>query len=888
MYDLRENEHQELFYLHIDPNRPLPIHIPSPLGRLGYHVFVRLPRQAAARLNDVAARVDVGGLREEHSDMAAGEGVAGAALLPSKAPDLVWRHLFCMQVSRGDGTLVLRGWPADLKQPVDMVICTWPRFVESGMADDWIACQADPRWAPSGVPLGGIGCGRVDLCRDGRFRNFSLNNNQDAHLEHPDGLPGAYLGVSEHGAVVDLATRPVVQGHGACRQLDYTARFPSATLRAAGALPEVDVTVTASGPLCPHDLRRSAIPGFVVQWTLHNRGSQTRTIGCRMGWPNTIGVGGCIASAESGIGYGDGFYHHWDDPTGRREEAIEEAGWAGVRFTGTPADPAAAGEHYLGVRKGTGVRALTQAGGGQGEVCAEVNLPAGASATVIMALAAAMPHWVDSLGVDRGHYWLNFFADGAAVMRTLLAEGGEIVREGAALANLLSGGSLPAWLQTRLSNCNYPLVTNSVLYRDGRFSINEGPTEMAGCYGTIDQRLAAHPATQLLFPRLNATELQSFAAIQAENGGIAHDLGLGHLERKPNEHTWPDLTCSFIIQTARHAWSTGDRDFEAVMWPRAKRALRRHAEWAEAGKGVAQVGEGLGTSYDGYHYIGTTGYMATLWLAALAVMETWARRRGDTTLDADIARWRAAAVARLDADLWNGSHYIAYAKSGGVKRETCHAGQLAGQLYARLLAGTDVLPPARLRACADALLRLNGSEHSVMPPDEAAADGSAATEFCWLPYVEAFMLGPLATLGEARLWPLWERMIAVVDGQNAHPCDTRLMYRPDGERSWGAYYMTAPASWLVYDAWIDFFYDPLARCLRLDPPAPGRYPVVHPLFWGIAEITDAGGTLHIQRVFAAQPPTVASVEIRQGRTHVVRPLAAPCELRPGADVSWER
>jgi hypothetical protein len=315
---------------------------------------------------------------------------------------------------------------------------------------------------------------------------------------------------------------------------------------------------------------------------------------------------------------------------------------------------------------------------------------------------------------------------------------------------------------------------------------------------------------------------------------------------------WPDLTCSFIIQTARHAWTTGNTAFEDAMWPRARKALLKHAAWAEEGHGVAQVGHGLGTSYDGYHYVGTTGYMATLWLAALAIMEKWAGRRGDAALLARIPGWRAAAIARLDADLWNGDYYIAYGEQDGVRRESCHAGQLAGEVYARLLAGVDVLPEARMRACLDAIFRLNGNARFAVPPDEVWANGESAVEFGWLPYIEGFMLTAAAALGDARVLPLWERMMAVVDGDGAHPCDTRLMYQPDGQLSWGAYYMTAPASWLVYDALLDFSYTPEDGALCLRAPGPGRYPLVHPLFWAIADVAEDGTvTLSVRRTFQA-------------------------------------
>lgn len=864
MYNLRENEHQELFYPAIDPRQPLVIHIPSPLGRLGYYVYLRVPVDQVAGLATVGVHAEVGGLRPEDLTVAAGEGASEPVVLASSAPGLAWRCLCCIDVSRGDGTLSLLDWPAAITQ-ADMLLCTWPRFVASGQADAWLAAQADAQWAPTGVPLGGIGGGRVDLCRDGRFRNFSMNNNQDAPLEDPDGLPGAYLAVTVDGSTIDLASRPIVDGHQACRTLEYTPCFPQVTLSAPELAPGLTAEVTASGMLCPHDLRRSSLPAFLVRWEICNTGTEERTVQCRFGWPNLIGTGGGIGRAETSIGYGDGYYHHWDDPSGRRETLREVGGALAVQFTGDPAPMALAsrGAHLLGVLAEPGCSVDAQPGDGHGEVSAILTVPAGSCAQAWMALVTAMPYWVDSQGTDRGIYWQNHFADGQEMLATVFAERDAIFAETGALAAHLADSTLPDWLAMRLSNCTYPLVTNSVFYRDGRFSINEGPTEMAGCYGTIDQRLAAHPATQLLFPMLNATELELFARIQGDNGGIVHDLGHGHLERGPGDQPWPDIPCSFVIQTARHAWSTGDTAFAAAMWPRAKHALQRHGAWADAGDGVAQVGHRLGTSYDSYHYFGTTAYVGTLWLAALAVAERWAGLMGDTALLPEIARWRTAAIARLDADLWNGRYYDAYGSPQGAHRETCHAGQLAGQVYTRLLCGDDVLPAERLQPVAAALVAMNGSPRFQVPPDEVAADGGVGSDFGWLPYVEGFMLSALASVDPQALWPLWARVVAAMHDDGRRPCDTRLMYRPlTGEASWGSYYMTAPASWLVYDGLLDFWYSPEDGTLRLHVEKPGRYPLVHPLFWATAEVDAAGGVaLTITRVFTETPLSLRALEV---------------------------
>lgn len=899
MIEQREIEHQELFFLGSDPLLPIPIHIPSALGRLPYFVYVRVPRAVTGLLSAVTIHVSVGGLRPDELEFISAAGAPGAEMVES-SDNLVWVCLGVAEVSRGSGTLQFIGWPASA--PVDMLLCTWPRFVQDGSADAWIAAQEDPHWAPSGVPLGGIGGGRVDLCRDGRFRNFTMNNNQDSPLEYPDGLPGAFLAVAEGDCIVDIATRAVVPGHIACAKLDYQARFPQAIL-AATVLPELQVIVTASGTLCPHDLRRSSIPGVLVRFRVENTSNVARTVRCIWGWPNIVGIGGGVAGLESSIGYGDGSYCSWDDAAGREITTEVTGDVTCLHFTGTPAAThrASAGEMLLGIRGG---EVTTEIGDGHGELAVTLQVSAKGSAEATMALAVAMPQWIDTFGNDCGHAWQQHFADGQAILNTLLGEAEAILTEAGALKAHLDDSTLPEWMRTRLSNCNYPLVSNSVWYRDGRFSINEGPTEMAGCYGTIDQRLAAHPATQLLFPQLNARELNEFAALQSPLGGIQHDLGNGHLERGVGEMTWPDLTCSFILQTARHAWSTGDAEFNATMWPRAKRALQRHAIWAEEGDGVAQVGNKLGTSYDGYHYYGTTGYMATLWLMALALCEKWAEREGDSELLPEIARWRSAAVARLEADLWNGSFYRAYASPTGPVRDTCHAGQLAGQVFTRLFCGKDVLDPARLASCLTQIVALNGSSQFVMPPDEADTDGGEGSDFCWAPYVEGFMITAAATQDDDRFLPIWERMVRNMDNNSATPCDTRLMYLPkSGAASWGAYYMTAPASWLVYDAMLDFVFEAGTGVLRLNTTRPGRYPLIHPNCWLTADVSTEGKvTLKVSRVFG-KPPVLRVLEAfagtsvlsngkelpvtgEQGR-YSWHSLEKAIELTEGMQVQWQ-
>jgi uncharacterized protein (DUF608 family) len=967
-----ETEHQELFAAGADPHGPIKVHVPSALGKLGYYVCLRVPAGLADELRGVVTHLVVGGLYPDDVTLTYGQGVQGQGRYTSKAPGLAWVALCRAMVSRGDGVLTFRGVPAGLKI-ADALLCTWPRFIASGQADDWLTGQADPAWASGGVPLGGIGCGKIELGRDGRLRNFSGNNNQDMPFEEPDGLDGAYFAVGVGGQYRVLATRPVENGDwlriGTLSAdsvpvptfdpepvpfLQATLAFPQVTLRAKDAFPGLDVELLAAGPVVPHDLELSCLPGFLVRWRVTNRTTAAVTVDCRLAWPNLVGQGGGIGLAETRTGYADGAYRYWDAPAGHTARVVQGDGFEALEYGNAPSpvSPSADGHHYIAVagrpEKGTGsesadpdvasgpIRSQSpfpctfHADPRRGWAGRQITVGPGQTASAVMAVVWEMPHWIDTLMQDRGMYWQNSCRDGLEIFGKLLGSAERIFREGGALYDLIRRSDLPDWLGGRLVNCCYPLVTNSVLYRDGRFSINEGPTEMAGCYGTLDQRLGSHPATQLLFPQLNERELGEFAAYQSPNGGVNHDLGGGHLESGPRDQHWPDLHCSFVIQLARHAWSTGDEAFERANWPHARAALLRHLTWAEAGGGVAQVGKELGTSYDGYHYVGTTPYMATLWIAALQIAKRWAAKMGDAELAGRINPLVERAQARMEADLWNGRYYRAYGSAGlatggsaglagtgsaggaagaaGANNDNCHAGMLAGEYYARMLAGQDVLPAERLAACNDAWLTLLGAPRFVVPPDEVSPDGSTWTEYGWLPYVECFGVAALAVQGEPRVLPVWQRIVQAMQAGGKHPCDTRLMYQPlTGERSWGSYYMTAPASWLVYDAMLDFFFTPADGVLRLVPKFEGTFPVIHPLFWATARHDGPTITLTIEKVFplaagSAAPPAIRQIEttapavLLAGRParrvgdlglYTRYALPNPVALKPGATIAWE-
>jgi hypothetical protein len=113
-----ETEHQELFIPDAALRGPMPVHIPSALGALGYYVCLRVPAADADRLGGVSLRLQVAGLRPDDVSLTAGEGLGQTPDRYPSSDGMIWRLVARAKVSRGDGVLTLAGLPAGLDRAV--------------------------------------------------------------------------------------------------------------------------------------------------------------------------------------------------------------------------------------------------------------------------------------------------------------------------------------------------------------------------------------------------------------------------------------------------------------------------------------------------------------------------------------------------------------------------------------------------------------------------------------------------------------------------------------------------------------------------------------------------------------------------------------------------
>jgi non-lysosomal glucosylceramidase len=160
---------------------------------------------------------------------------------------------------------------------------------------------------PSGVPLGGIGVGTVDLAPDGRFSRMAINNwlsdesgIDRARRENPEWEREAFLSVWERDAEGHTIAQRLIrtadnaEGMTGYRHSIYRGLFPTAQIAfedgVGGDLHSV-VSVKAHSSLIPHNVKDSALPAFWIEVTLANSSSKPVEASVAFSWPDIISRG---------------------------------------------------------------------------------------------------------------------------------------------------------------------------------------------------------------------------------------------------------------------------------------------------------------------------------------------------------------------------------------------------------------------------------------------------------------------------------------------------------------------------------------------------------------------------------------------------------------------
>jgi uncharacterized protein (DUF608 family) len=571
----------------------------------------------------------------------------------------------------------------------------------------------------SGLCLGGLGCGGVELWADGIFRHHAYMSTapwngwrhqippqgESQPLAEPNtgvedlcfvlrvqrpgrapqlrflfvGQGGAWL-VGEHmSRTYKYATIPTV------RAIEHTAEFPFTRLKYLDPSLPVQVELLAWSPFIPHDHLASSTPGAVFDFTITSQTGEPLTVSLLQITSNLAGFdqtpdyapehslettpAGVIIRMKGGR-----------DPhspaTG--EMGVFAAVRAGQSISAVSHNPYLQNLYYSFYATGhlDGPRIPPRIAReeyhfaaqnapmfrDQSFVSVQTSLQPGESAHIRAGLTWYFPNHYDRFGVYVGKFYETRFADSGQVAAYLLNEADALQARSRAWTDSILDSDLDSALALALLDQANTLVKSSWYSKDGRFFLWEGLGQ--GGMNTVDVEHYGSFGVAFLFPALRASALDLIQAAQRPNGQVAHAYQRNiRPEDMPDGeyHRW-DVNLQYLLAFFRDWRWSGDFDLLRRHWQSARRALTFVQSLDRLGIGLPFTEGGI--TYDHWHMVGVVAYMSGLYLAALQAAKTMAEALGDTDFAADCqTRWETGR-ASFERLFWQGGYYKALVREG--------------------------------------------------------------------------------------------------------------------------------------------------------------------------------------------------------------------------------
>ena len=262
--------------------------------------------------------------------------------------------------------------------------------------------------------------------------------------------------------------------------------------------------------------------------------------------------------------------------------------------------------------------------------------------------------------------------------------------------------NLPHWLIDRISSQVAILRTNTCFWaRDGYFGGWEGCAPETGCCGGNCSHVWHYAqAHARLFPEIGKRMREQVFAAQLDGGGLPHrqitDFGPAI-----------DGHCGDILGAYReHLCSESDQWLRSL-WPTVKQAMEYATrEWDPDEDGTLSGSQH--NTLDG-KLGGSTSWMGSLYLAALAASEQMALLMDDQAAAQRYGKIRAAGATAQNHTLFNGEYYIQI-RDKELREDYvdgCHIDQVLGEWWADQVALAHNFPDDRVRSALHALLKYN-------------------------------------------------------------------------------------------------------------------------------------------------------------------------------------
>lgn len=531
------------------------------------------------------------------------------------------------------------------------------------------------------------------------------------------------------GAEMGIAfTFPWMQ---AIESIAYTARYPFSTFVFTDPEMPLRITMEAWTPFIPHDLKNSSLPLAYFDFKIEATGRKRCDVMLLMSAQNNVGYdtpdrfyttgveqqGGTIVSMSAGgmdqgastwgqIAIGSPhpdstYYAGWAHRHPYLEYVLRHATLPNLDDTlgtdsikGPVPDwmPRTKGRNRIDEKTG---KPEVHDGRLLSSIAHSFELAPGESASHSFIYAWNFPNLYAEkafrqMGTEiEGHFYSNFFADAAAVVRYAATEHEALYSRSRQFLHDFFDSSAETFLLEQVNSQLNTFATNGRLVKSGEFGVLEGlsSTWSWGPIGTIDVMLYGTVPIIALFPDLQKSTMRAHERAQSREGEIAHGLQKGF--RAPEDGTAGvshrvDLPGQYILLVVRDFIWTDDLDYLRQMYPSIQKAVEYIEQYRSFPGMAIPLIKGIECSYDNFPMYGYSSYILSQWICATACATEAARALGDKEGEARYARIADESRAAMDAKLWNGKYYSLYNDTGregghGDRSEGCLTDQLIGQ-----------------------------------------------------------------------------------------------------------------------------------------------------------------------------------------------------------------
>ncbi len=563
--------------------------------------------------------------------------------------------------------------------------------------------SAPPTGMRSSVPLGGLGCGTVELRADGSLRDWEIFNNSPAagpKIQIDDAFFGFWAKRSgQPSTALTLRTHPP-QALPPVSQIEYAGAFPVSRLRFSDSNLPLMVELYGYSEFHPFDADLSGTPCALFTFDLYNSARVPVEASLLFNVRNYIG-GREIANQHLTFDKGG------ELPTSGNL-AVKIAG-EGVSITGAAGSDLGALWNEFSVDGDFKRGSSSDDDPEYGALAARTVLAPGESRTVTFVLAWYLPNRPYK-GQVPGNYYTNLYHNADDVADQVISRLDRIWATITTWQQTMFNNSLPDWLQDALVNSMATMFKTGLRFQDGSWrqwesfscaGLNPGHIDFyrilpyAFFYPSLHQQLLhAHAETQ---------QAEGFIPEQLTTGCFASESELG----QPGGRVMGDSESVFILWAWQiYAW-TGDRPFLDQVWEKVKKA----ADWQVQRSTRLGLPERLENSYDWWHFgeKDLVAYNAFLHLAAMLAAEKIAQVEGEAEVAGKYRQAFAAGQKSLTRHLWTGEYFRSWWMDGQPCPDALHADSLYGQLWAFMLDLGLAADESSLRAHLKMESRLNAS-----------------------------------------------------------------------------------------------------------------------------------------------------------------------------------